>query len=338
MLRTESRCSAALVPLLFLLAPAALQAQSPDAAWATIVAAAKREGRVNYYSAATAAPLARIVEGFKKANPDIAVDFQRIPSGPLLSKIDQERASNAEGADLANATEINWYVARAKEGRLLKPAGPAALNFPAKYLIEASVVIPALEPFVVSYNTARVTNPQRNYADLLRPEFKGRLGLSELASVAVVAWYDWVEKNQGSGYLTKLRAQNPKLYVGTVPIGQAVASGEILVGGYGIPSVVKPLREAGAPIDFFVPSPGLGIRYALAAFAWGRHPNAALVFMDYVMSRDGQTAWHSNGETASPLVNIPGSLLASSIEPFDPNLYPPEVERKLREEWTRNFK
>jgi iron(III) transport system substrate-binding protein len=183
-----------------------------------------------------------------------------------------------------------------------------------------------------------VANPPRNYADLLRPEFKGQLGLSELASVAVVAWYDWIEKNQGAGYLARLRAQNPKLYVGTVPIGQAVASGEILVGGYGIPSAVKPLKEAGAPIDFFVPSPGLGIRYGLAAFTWGRHPNAARVFLDYVMSREGQAAWHSNGETASPLENIPGSLPASSIEPFDPSLYPSEVERKFREEWTRNFK
>ena len=322
-----------------LLLPVPSQAQVPEAAaWAKIVAAAKREGRVSYYSAANPAPLARIVDGFKKAYPDIALDFQRVPSGPLLTKLDQERGSGAEGADVANATEINWFVARAKEGKLLKPAGPAARDWPSKYLLDGSVVIPALEPFIVSYNTARVTNPPRTYADWLRPEFKGRLGLSELASVAVIAWYDWVEKNQGSGYLAKLRAQNPKLYVGSVPIGQAVASGEVLVGGFGVPTAVKPLKEAGAPIDYFVPSPGLGIRYGLAAFAWGKNPNAALVLVDYIMSRDGQTAWNSNGETASPLNGIPGALSASSIDPFDPNLYPPEVERKFREDWNKAFK
>lgn len=335
-MRGASLGLAALVPLVLLLAPAA--AQSPDAAWATIVAAAKREGRVTYYSAANPAPLARTVDGFKKTYPDIAIDFQRMVSGAVLSKADQERSANVEGADIANATELNWFVARAKEGRLLKPAGPAARDWPAKYLLDGSVVIPALEPIIVSYNTARVTNPPRTYADLLRPEFKGRLGLSELASVAVVAWYDWVEKTQGAGYVAKLRAQNPKLYVGSVPIGQAVASGEILVGGFGTPTAVKPLKEAGAPIDYFVPSPGLGLRYGMAAFGWGKHPNAALVFLDYIMSRDGQSAWHANGETASPLPNIPGSLSAASIDPFDPTLYPPEVEKKFREEWTRAFK
>lgn len=321
-----------------LLTPFATLAQSPDSNWATVVAAAKREGKVNYYSAATAGPIARVVAGFKKAYPEIAIDFQRIPSGALLSKVDQERATKAEGADIANATELNWFVARAKEGRLLKPVGPAARNFPEQYLLDGSVVVVGLEPFVVSYNTAKVTNPPRSYADLLRPDFKGALGLSELASVAVIAWYDWIEKTQGAGFVAKLREQNPKLYVGTVPIGQAVAAGEILVGGYAIPTATKPLKDSGAPIDFFVPSPGLGIRYGLAAFNWGRNPNAALVFLDYVMSREGQSAWHSTGETASPLPNIPGSLSAAAITAFDPSLYPPEVERKFREDWTRRFK
>lgn len=333
-----SLAAAALVaPLLLAAVPSAVQAQDA-AAWAKIVAAAKREGRVSYYSAANPAPLARIVDGFKKAYPDIAIDFQRIPSGPLLTKLDQERGSGAEGADVANATEINWFVARGKEGKLLRPSGPAMREWPAKYLLDGSVVIAAMEPLIVSWNTARVPTPPKNYADLLRPEFKGRLGLSELASVAVVAWYDWVEKSQGSGYLAKLRAQNPKLYVGSVPIAQAVASGEISVGGFGTPTSVKPLKDSGAPIDYFVPSPGLGIRYALAGFSWGKNPNAALVLLDYIMSRDGQTAWNSNGETASPLNGIPGALSAASIDPFDPNLYPPEVERKFREDWNKSFK
>lgn len=313
-------------------------AQQVDPAWPAVLAAAKKEGVVNYYSAANPAPLARMIEGFKKAYPDIAVEFQRIPSGPLLTKIDQERSSNAEGADVANATEVNWFVARAREGKLLKPVGPAARDWPGRYLLEGAVVIPALEPFIVSWNTKTVPNPPKTYADLLRPEFRGRMGLSELASVAVIAWYDWVERTQGGGYLAKLRAQNPKLYVGSVPIAQAVASGEISIGGFGVPTAVKPLKEQGAPIDYFVPTPGLGIRYGMAAFGWGRHPNAALVFLDYIMSRDGQTAWNSNGETASPLPNIPGALPAASIEPFDPSRYPAEVERKFRDDWNKTFK
>ena len=337
--KTRVRWGIAVLAISSLLLPMPLLAQTHDAAgWAKIVAAAKREGRVSYYSAANPAPLARIVDGFKKAYPDIAVDFQRIPSGPLLTKLDQERGSGAEGADVANATEINWFVARGKEGKLLRPIGPATREWPAKYLLDGSVVIAGMEPLIVSWNTARVPNAPKSYADLLRPEFKGRLGLSELASVAVVAWYDWVEKSQGGGYVAKLRAQNPKLYVGSVPIAQAVASGEISVGGFGTPTSVKPLKDSGAPIDYFVPSPGLGIRYALAGFSWGKNPNAALVLLDYIMSRDGQTAWHSNGETASPLNGIAGALSAASIDPFDPNLYPPEVERKFRDDWNKAFK
>ncbi len=334
------RLSCLSVLLCCLAAPAIVRAQSAadDAAWARVVAAAKKEGRVTYYSAAPPAPMARMIDGFKKAYPDITIEAQRMPTGPLISKIDQERAAKAEGADVANSTEISWFVARAKEGGLLKPVGPAARSWPAKYLLDGATVIAALEPFIVTYNTRLVPNPPRSYADLLRPEFKGKIGLSELASMAVIAWYDWVEKTQGAGYLAKLRAQNPRLYVGTVPIGQAVASGEIAIGGYGVPTATKSLKDSGAPIDYFVPSPGLGIRYGLAAFSWARNPNAALVFLDYMMTREGQMAWNSSGETASPLPNIPGSLVAASIDAYDPSLYPPDVEKKFREDWSKLFK
>jgi iron(III) transport system substrate-binding protein len=328
---------------LFLLLPLSTAATaqtsaSQDAAWAGILAAARKEGRVTYYSAAPPAPMARMVEGFKKAYPDVAIEAQRMPSGPLMSKLDQERAARAEGADIANSTEVGWFAARGREGSLLKPAGPAARGWPAKYLLEGAVAIAALEPFIITYNTRLVPNPPRGYADLLRPEFRGRIGLSELASVAVIAWYDWVEKTQGAGYLAKLRAQNPKLYVGTVPIGQAVASGELAVGGYGVPTATKSLKDAGALVDYLVPKPGLGIRYGVAAFSWAKNPNAALVFLDYIMSREGQMAWNSSGETASPLPNIPGSLDAASIDPYDPALYPPDVEKRFREEWSKSFK
>ena len=308
------------------------------AEWAKTLAAARKEGKVVFYTAQPTGSLARLVDGFKKAHPDIAMESTRGPSAQLFPRVQQELASGADGGDVWITTELLWLIDRAREKKLLRPAGPASTGWPAQFLVDGTVLLAGREPFVIPYNKNLVPNPPRGYADLLRPEFRGRVGTSELAATTVVAFYDWLEKTQGGDFLEKLRAQNPKLYLGGVPIAQAVASGEVSVGVFGQPTATQPLMDKGAPIGYIVPNPGLGVEYIGAAFGWSRRPNAALVLLDYLMSAEGQTAWHGTGETASPRPGIPGSLAISSITPWDPHAYPADVANRYRERWTRMFK
>ena len=277
-----------------LLAPSQASAQQQ---WNNVLAAAKKEGKVVLYSATPPSLGNRLVAGFRKAHPDIAIEFTRGPSGPEVAV---------------------W---------------------PAKYLREGSVVTAGLEPFTITYNTKLVTsNPPSTYADILRPEYKGRLGTSELAATTLIAWYDWLEKTQGKDYLPKMKAQNPKLYNGTTPLAQSLAAGEIAVGAFGNITAFKPLIDQGAPIKFVIPNPGLGFEYAMGGLGWSKRPNATLVFMDYVMSKDGQTAWHGTGEGASPRSDIPGSIPIANVTAWDTSAYPPEVVTKYRAYWSGIFK
>ena len=95
--------------------------------------------------------------------------------------------------------------------------------------------------------------------------------------------------------------------------------------------------KQGAPIAYVMPSPGLGFQYGLAAFAWSKRKNAALVFENYVMSVDGQTVWHGGNETASP-IGVAGSLPIAAITPWDTTAYPPDVMKAYSERWTKIFK
>jgi len=308
------------------------------AEWARIVAGARKEGKVTFYTSQPPGAQTRFVDGFRKLYPEIAVEVSRGASAQLFPRVQQELASGADGGDVWINTELLWLIDRAKEGRLLKPAGPATAGWPAQFMVQGTVLLAGREPFIISYNKTLVPNPLKGYADLLRPEFRGRMGSSELAATTVIAFYDWLEKTQGGDYLERFRAQNPKLYLGGVPIAQAVAAGEVIVGAFGQPTATKPLMEKGAPIDYIVPSPGLGVEYIAAAFAWSRRPNAALVMLDFIMSPEGQAAWHGAGETASPRPGIAGSLPIASITPWNPHDYPTEVANNYRERWTRLFK
>ncbi len=316
--------------------PIGAQAQSGD--WNSIVAAARKEGKLLYYTGQPTPVANRIAAGFKKLYPDIAIEVVRGPSGEVLAKVDQERAAGIDGADVFLSTEVSWFTDRAREGKLLKPVGPSMRNWPPQYLQDGTVAIVGSDPFVIIYNKKLVPNPPKNYVDLLRPEFKGRLGTTELASTVLVAWYDWLEKTQGADFLGKLKAQNPRLYNGSTPLAQSVASGEIAISAFGVPTAIIPIIEQGAPMAYVVPNPGMGNLYAVAALSWSKRPNAALLLTDYIMSPEGQGLWHGRGESASPLAGIPGAIPLSTITPYDPAKYPAATVTRYRDYWSKIFK
>ena len=76
----------------------------------------------------------------------------------------------------------------------------------------------------------------------------------------------------------------------------------------------------------------------MGGMGWSKRPNATLVFMDYVMSKDGQTAWHGTGEGASPRTDVAGSIPIANITAWDTAAYPTDVANKYRAYWNGIFK
>lgn len=163
----------------------------------------------------------------------------------------------------------------------------------------------------MAVNTNLVKTPVAGYADLLKPEFKGNVGVVEPVADVIMAWYDWLEKSYGADFLPKLAAQAPRVYATALPMTQAAIGGEIAFAAFTTPAVVMPFVRQGAPVKMVVPNPSLGTAYAVV-LSWSRRPNGALLFLDFMMSPPGQASWAGNGEVASP-IGVPGSLDARTI-------------------------
>ena len=295
-----------------------------SAEWDRIVAAAKKEGKVVIYHIMVPPVVARVKADFEKAYPGIVLEESRVVAAASIARLDQERSTGADGADAGVLAELAWVDARGKEGTLKMPVGPSR-NYPADYLIAGGAApVVQLDPFVMVYNTNIVKSEIKNYRDLLKPEFKGKLGSTEAFSAITLAFYQWLEKTQGADFLPKIASQGIRLYAGAVPATQAVASGEIAVSMYTVTSVVQSLAEKGAPIKTFVPSPNVATSNVAAAFGWAKRPNAGLVFLDYIMSPRGQTVLHGSGTSASPLPGIPGAMSAANINTVDIRSFTPD--------------
>lgn len=320
-------------------APALAQAPAPGTPWPAIVAAAKKEGTVFFYAPMAVPVLQRLTDGFKKAYPEIKVEFTRMNGGPIVVRVDQERANGTDGADLIIGSEIGWMIERSKQGALLKLAGPALNGWPSNYLFDGTYFTGAYEVFVLAYNTKLVANPPRSYADLVKPEFKDKLGIPTIPSTLILSWFDWLEKTQGADYPAKVMALNPKSYISSPPLAQALAAGEISVALLNNPSTMKSVMNTGGPINFNIPNPSYGFQVWVAALGWAKRPNAGLVLADWLMSREGQTVWSGTGESASPLKGIPGAAdVPGNVKFYDIKEWSPEAVKQYTEKWNRQYK
>lgn len=324
------------------LAPVAHAQSNPRAVapseWAKILDAARKEGKVVVYTTTAPAVHARIKADFDKAYPGIVMESVRLVGAQINTKIEQERqVGNVDGGDTIITSELLWAVDATKKGWLKVPVGPAAQAWPEAFIKQGAVPLLGVNPFVLVYNTNLVKTPPTGYQDLLKPEFRGRIGSSALVGDPVIGWYDWQEKTQGAGWLAKLAAQNVKMYPGAVAPTQAVASGEIAVNMWTVFSVTNPLLESGAPIKTVVPNPSYGAAYGGGVVAGAKRPNAALVFMDYMMSARGQAQMVGKGEMASALPNVPGSLDIKTVALHDSEKYPVDVANAFTARWNALF-
>ena len=308
-----------------------------QAEWAKTVEAAKKEGRVTLYFVSTPPVAERIKAAFNKQYPEIQVDMLRLVGTELVGKLDQERATGADGGDVAITPETQWAADRGKDKGVLQPRGPASVNWPGKYVINGVAPLIGMEPLIIVYNSKLVTTPVNGYEDLLRPEFKGKVATPDLVANIFFAFYEWLEQSKGPKFLPALAAQNPRFYPSCVPITQQIIVGEKLGESLCVATVITPLIAQGAPIKMVVPKPAVATPFAGVITAWSKRPNAAQVFMDFVISPAGQAAWAQLGEMASPLPNIPNALDINSMSPLDPTRFTPEVAKEYRAKWNKLF-
>jgi iron(III) transport system substrate-binding protein len=309
-------------------------------AWQDTVAAAEKEGSVVFYSSLVPATLEPLIAAFEKKYPNIKVQNVRNIEAVIIPKIEQEEAVGASGADLVSVNILDFYDDQAAKGQLVLPSGPEASKYTGENLHKGIAPIVSGFPMGFAYNSDAVKEVPHSYEDFLRPEYKGAVGaIIASASPAVTFWYDWLRKTV-PGYWEKLAAQEPRLYPSTIPMSQAVASGEIKAAIFANPGGVRILADNGAPVKFALPNlPEVyGSIYPLGILKNAKHPNAAQVFADYLLSVDGQTFLNGNGMGISRISGVPGSLSGAKIFSYYAQGYTPDKIKDIAAEWDRTFR
>src|SRR5258707_4748818 len=135
----------------------------------------------------------------------------------------------------------------------------------------------------------------KTYSVLLDPQWKGRMAISGVTTTAV-NWVGTMVIVHGVDLVRKLGQQNVRIYNLT---GRALANlmtaGEVVLSPTIYNSHVAASAEKGAPLGWFAPGPVPVTDSGVAIARKAPHPRAAMLFMDFLMSQEGQVVYQELG-------------------------------------------
>ncbi|HEY2987078.1 MAG TPA: extracellular solute-binding protein [Candidatus Binatia bacterium] len=302
----------------FLFLPVALfaaESRSNSQEWEKTVRAAEQEGQVVVYIAGYEAVIEAGV--FQKAYPKIKVVTVTGSGTQLAPRIASERRAEKYLADVYNGGGSSLYQIL-HLGKMLQPIKPA-LVLPEvadesrwwegrhKYVDPEGMYIFVYEGDVASggggsYNT-NLLNPKdyKSYWDLLTPKLKGKIVAMDLRQVRGTSapWqYLYYHAPLGPSYIKRLYGEMEVIM--SADLRQAVdwmATGKVVICLPCQSSAVAKANNQGLPVDMFEPyqfKEGVSISSAFGQLALmnpAPHPNAAKVFVNWLLSREGQATF-----------------------------------------------
>jgi iron(III) transport system substrate-binding protein len=269
---------------------AAAKGPATKAQWKKLVAQAKKEGKVTFYTTQNPALIADAVAKFKDRY-GISVTVNRNIDSVLATQVTAEEGSNKAIADIWVSASKPLVLGALKNGWVVDAVGPELYSKaynrkifakPGKAFIIGEAILG------MAWNTSQFQGKLNDLPDVLKAP-SGRIGVIIPSAPSIVDWYLWVQENYGKNFLTRLAALKPKKYSSSLPMGAAVASGELAVGTF-VPPTILDEKAKGAPVDFKLPkgTKTWNAPYTAMILKQAPHPAAAQLFANYLVTKEGQ--------------------------------------------------
>ena len=260
----------------------------------------KNEGVVVFYSSMTAEHHNALVKAFNQKYPNTKLEGFRSNSISVLNRVLNEGRAGNHLVDVINVNELNAWVL--KDRQLLQPHKSKETEaFPKEFKDPEGLLLCCADVLTsdMAYNTKMVSKSEapKSYQDLLLPTWKGKIGmehdLAELFAALIPIW----GKDATVSYFKALAKQQPSQRRGRSLLAQLLAVGEfpVALGFYGYR--VLELQETGAPLEIIQADPVVAWPRRLLLARNAPHQNAGKLFIDYVLSEEGQRLLANMGRT-----------------------------------------
>jgi iron(III) transport system substrate-binding protein len=315
--------------------------------WNSVLSKAKEEGEVSLVTAWGPEPRAAVIRAFKER---YGIDAKVLSAGASQSgaRILAERRANLFNVDVA-VQGANFGV------NIMKPAGAFDPAEPALILDEVKnpkawfgAAFPWFDrdhtmiPFFARLDTNLAVNTDmvksgeiKSYGDLLKPQWKGKILLTDPTIIGSGSgWFRENGRALGMDFMRALVKQQPVILKNGRQLVEWLARGKypVLIAGHG-ESLAHFIKE-GAPIaiveakDSRTLGPSSGI---VSLVNRAPHENAAKVFLNWILTKEGQTIMTNTIGLPSRRVDVSTAHLLQATVPKQGETYIEYSEQSTKE-------
>lgn len=309
---TITRRQFCVLPLPILFSASAISQTVKSASNATLVAAAEEEGSVLIYSVSAAENWKYVIQSFRERHPKITINTLDLPSGPqCFERYLAETSTNSRTCDLIMTQGRDQWLDFQQRGELLAYESSEAANWPTWSKPFLGMYTPIMVPVLLAWNNLLVPKAQRpktmeafvRLASVNASAWKNRISsytpLHGIFGYSVNYAFAMKHGEKAWSWFSDLAKLSPRLETSGGPMVEKIATGEYVAAWFVAASVLwsrlrNPalakilgwsLIEDGQPIVLT----GAGIPKR------ARNVNAAKLFLDFLLSVDGQRALGKGG-------------------------------------------
>jgi iron(III) transport system substrate-binding protein len=267
---------------------------APSDVTPALIAAARREGKVAFYTAMELTVAERLARAFEATHAGIAVNTERTGSERLFQRIGQEYASGIHAADVVNSADAAHFIVWKRNGWL---ARYIPVDVARHYPLEArdpdgTYAVTRVALSVIGYNTNLVKSADapNSFADLLEPKWAGKIvkGHPAYSGTILTATFQ-MARDLGWSYFEKLAQQKVMQVQSANDPPKKLALGERAVMADGNEYMLIQLKDAGQPVEVVYPAEGAPLVLGPSSvFAGAPNPNAARLLQSWLFSIEAQ--------------------------------------------------
>jgi iron(III) transport system substrate-binding protein len=296
--------------------------------WDQTLAAARQEGTVVVDGPPGDIIRRKIMDGFTSAYPGITLEWAGGTAPELAAKLEAERRAGIYALDVMIAG-TNVMLTQVKNPGFLDPIKPALIlpevTDPANWLDghlemadnEGEYDLAFINnPMIAAAHNPRLVKPEEidELPKLLDPKWKGKIVISDpLAGGQGQAAFRWLWAVMGpekaTDYIRALRAQAGAVDRDRRRMLEWIARGRYPILFNPDPTTLEQLAQEGINIPVLqgfkdygtYVTPGFG---SLGLIKDAPHPNAAKVFLNWFLGKDGQTAYSTALNSVSRRLDV----------------------------------
>jgi iron(III) transport system substrate-binding protein len=306
-----------------------------------LIEGAKKEGKVVWYTALSIQDAELLTKRFEQTYPFIKTETLRLVTDALLTKILTETKAGVYNADVIEIPGIAGNILK-KEGLFDKYVSPESKAYPASMKDSGGTWTSFfIHTLVLVYNTQLVKKEElpRTYEELINPKWKGKIVLRDEDYETFGMMLKVMGREKGLNFMRRLGAQGVDLRNSFTLAVQGVASGEIPLGMNLYGTHTEEFKKKGAPVDWVPMEFVLTTVEPLAVSARAPHPNAARLFLDFLLSKEAQTILRDRSRISSrPDVPPDPPELTKGLKLIPTDLSLADQANELAKEFRATFK